>query len=68
MRSRRASDETKANIAAATTRRYENPEARRKTAQATKDAWVARREKYGPTGRKPKNRLLVSDSEEVLYG
>ena len=57
-----------ANIAAATARRYENPEARRKTAQATKDTWAARREKYGPTGRKPKNSSLVSDSEEVLYG
>jgi hypothetical protein len=49
-------------------KRYENPEAHEQTAKTTKDSWVARREKYGPTGRKPKNSSLVSSSEEVIYG
>lgn len=49
-------------------KRYESTEAHEQTAEATRNSWAARREKYGPTGRKPKNNTVVSCSEEVIYG
>lgn len=49
-------------------KRYESAKAHEQTAEATRNSWAARREKYGPTGRKPKNSAVVSCSEEVIYG
>lgn len=49
-------------------KRYESPEAHKATAEATRKTWAERREKYGSTGRKPKNKNSLTTSEEVTYG